>query len=85
MESEACVCLAFNGNALPWLVLVLLVCVMPLGGCASRAVIPDHTVPHRVATEAVVQVWAQRADGRWVKTEVRLLEGWWIAAPQVVE
>jgi len=67
-------------RALALLAFVLLCC-----GCMTRAAIPDHSVPHRVATETAVEVWVQRPDQRWVRTKVRLLEGWWIAAPQVVE
>jgi hypothetical protein len=70
---------------MPFPRIALIVFVLLCSGCMSRAAIPDHSVPHRVAAETTVEVWVQRSDGRWLKTEVRLLEGWWIASPQVVE
>jgi len=55
-------------------------------GCSPRVqVIPDPTVPHQVATEAEVVIWARRADGSLAPQRVRLLKGWWIAGPPVVE
>ena len=47
--------------------------------------IPDPTVPHQVAAEAVVEIWVRLPDGKWAKVPYRLLEGWWIAGPPVVE
>lgn len=67
------------------LALTLASCALLFNGCATRAVIPDPTVPHRVSQESTLTVWAQRPDGRWVETEIRVLPGWWIASPQVVE
>jgi hypothetical protein len=52
---------------------------------SSRAALPDPTIPHRVAEEAEVVVWVRLADGSLVKAPVRLLPGWWIAGPPVVE
>jgi len=55
-------------------------------GCSPRVqVIPDPTIPHQVAKEAEVEIWARRADGTMARQKVRLLEGWWIAGPPVVE
>ncbi len=70
--------------------LALIVFVMLSAGCASLltktgAVIPDERVPHRVAEEAVIYVWARNKSGQLVKTKIRLLEGWWVASPRVVE
>lgn len=56
-----------------------------LGACAHSQVIPDPTVPHQVAKEAQVQVWVRAPDGKMVAQRVRLLQGWWIAGPPVVE
>ncbi len=67
------------------LALMLVACALLFSGCATRAVIPDPTVPHRVAEETAVVVWAQRPDGRWVKARVRLLAGDWIASSQIIE
>lgn len=55
-------------------------------GCVPRAtVIPDPTVPHQVASEAEIEIWTRLPDGRLAPTKVRLLQGWWIAGPPVVE
>lgn len=56
-------------------------------GCVSvtPAVIPDPAVPHQVAKEAEVEVWCGAPDRRLKKCRVRLLDGWWVASPQVVE
>lgn len=67
------------------LLVPMLAALLLLSGCVSRAVIPHQAVPHRVSKESTATVWAQRPDGRWVETEVRLLPGWWIASPLVVE
>ncbi len=50
-----------------------------------RTVIPDPTIPHRVAKEGELTIWARQPDGQLVKQEVRVLPGWWIAGPPVVE
>lgn len=67
------------------IVLVLLASVLLPSGCARRHAIPDPSIPHRVATEATVEVWVRNREGRMVRERVRILEGWWIASPQVVE
>ena len=68
------------------LVLALLGSALLSSACVPRRlVIPDPTVPHQVAKETTVQVWVQAPDGKRVATPVRLLEGWWIAGPPVVE
>jgi len=65
--------------------LALLVCGLLSSGCARRHAIPDPSVPHRVARETTAVVWVRRHDGRLVEERVRVLPGWWLAAPQVVE
>jgi hypothetical protein len=67
------------------LVLALSASALLFSGCVKRTVIPDPTVPHQVAKETGVQIWVRAPGGKWVKQEVRLLEGWWIAGPPVVE
>jgi len=69
------------------IVLVVIASVMlsPASGCFRRAAIPDPTIPHRVAKEAEVEVWVRLPDGRLTRVKVRLLKGWWIAGPPVVE
>ncbi len=55
-------------------------------GCSPRVqVIPDPTIPHQVAKETEVEVWARRADGTMAPQKVRLLKGWWIAGPEIVD
>lgn len=54
--------------------------------CVPRqAILPDPAIPHRVAAETVVEVWARRPDGQLVRERVRLLPDWWVASPQVVD
>lgn len=67
--------------------LALLASAMLSSACASvgRLAIPDQSVPHQVAEETKVKVWVEIEDGKKVPIEVRLLEGWWIASPQVVD
>lgn len=66
-------------------VLMLLASALLSSGCAQVNVIPDPAVPHQVAEESQVTVWARRSDGTRAKVKVRLLEGWWVASPMVVE
>ena len=57
--------------------------------CAScvhgPAVLPDPTVPHQMAAETEVTVWCRTEKGPLSTCTVRLLPGWWVASPQVVE
>jgi hypothetical protein len=57
-----------------------------LSNCGvSRLAIPDPTIPHQVAKETEVEIYTRLPDGKLSKTKVRLLKGWWIAGPPVVE
>jgi hypothetical protein len=67
------------------LVLVLCASATLLPGCVKRTVIPDPTVPHQVAREAEIEIWVDVKGDKKVRQKVRLLEGWWIAGPPVVE
>jgi hypothetical protein len=65
---------------------VLVASAMLSSGCgASRLAIPDPNIPHQVAAETPVTIWVRLANGSMTKVEVRLLEGWWVASPQVVD
>lgn len=65
---------------------VLLILLGLLAGCdLSRKVIPDSSIPHRVASETNVVVWVRGPDGKLSQVEVRLLAGWWIASDRIVE
>jgi hypothetical protein len=71
---------------MPGIVRVLAACTMLWTGCAhSQMVVPDPTVPHQVAREVEVVVWCRLPDGKLAQCEVRLLPGWWVAGPPVVE
>jgi hypothetical protein len=48
-------------------------------------VIPDQSIPHRVAEEARVQIWVRVAGGGFSREPVRLYEGWLVAAPILIE
>lgn len=47
--------------------------------------IPSSKVPHRVAQETDVVIYVRLPDGSFQEEEIRLLKGWWIASPEVVE
>jgi hypothetical protein len=65
---------------------VLALTAFAMLSCASsKASIPDPTIPHRVAREGKLEVWVRQPDGSFSRTKVRVLEGWWIAGPPVVE
>jgi hypothetical protein len=64
---------------------VLVVFGMLTSSCVKRNVIPDPTVIHQVAEESCITIWVRGSDGKKVKQKVRLLEGWWIAGPPVVD
>ena len=65
----------------------LLACALLFSGCSLMPrpqILPDPNVPHQVAAETTVTIWARRPDGQLVQQPVRVLPGWWIASPQVV-
>lgn len=75
-----------RSNPIRWTVLGLSASLLLSSACAhSPLVLPDPTVPHRVAEPAAVKVWCRLPDGRTAKCAVRLDPGWWVASPQVVE
>jgi hypothetical protein len=59
--------------------------VLSLTSCAGRGVIPDPTIPHRLAADADVVLWMRQPDGTLKKVEAHALAGWWLAGPPVVE
>lgn len=63
---------------------VLFACAMLSTGCAPRP-LPDPRIPHRIAADAVVEVWVRLPDGTLGRAKVRAAEGWWLASPQVVD
>ena len=63
----------------------LVVSAMLSSGCGRSNVIPDPNIPHQVAAETCVDIWVRRESGSMEKVKVRLLEGWWVASPQVVD
>lgn len=71
---------------LAWLALVPL--LLWLNGCFGlprQSVLPDPNVGHRVAVETTVQVWVRRPDGQLVVQVVRLLPGWYIFSPTLID
>lgn len=54
--------------------------------CAPKVTaIPDPNVPHQFASETEGDIWVRLPDGRMAKQRVRVLEGWWLASPPLVE
>jgi len=75
-----------SGRSLRLVMLIVpVVSVMLSSGCGHSNVIPDPNIPHQVAAETCVEVWVRRESGSMEKVKVRLLEGWWVASPQVVD
>ena len=77
-----------SGRLLPCrtILSVLVASAMLSSGCGgNRLAIPDPTIPHQVAAETSVTVWVRLSSGAMTKVQVRLLEGWWVASPQVVD
>ena len=65
---------------------MLIASVLLSSGCAPRTtVIPDPTVVHEVAEEGELVIWTRMPDGRMAKVSARVLPGFWIAGPPVVE
>jgi hypothetical protein len=58
---------------------------LSLTSCAGKGVIPDPTIPHRLAKEADVVLWMRQPDGTMKQVPARALAGWWLAGPPVVE
>lgn len=54
-------------------------------GCAGPKVIPDPTIPHRVAKPGHLVVWGRLPSGQFAEVEVEIPAGWWVAGPLVVE
>lgn len=67
--------------------LLLLSAMLCSGGCLlpRQHVLPDQSVPHRLAKPETVWIWVRRPDGDLVQEKVRVEAGWWVAAPSVVE
>ena len=59
--------------------------LLSTGCCSSGRVVPDATVPHQLAAESCVEVWARRPDGQLERVKVKAPAGWWLAGPPVVE
>lgn len=68
--------------------LLALLASVTLSGCSiipRTEAIPSPKVPHRIARETTVWIYVRLPDGSFQEEEVRLLKGWWVASPQVVE
>lgn len=67
-------------------VLLLLASALLSSGCVHhQAVLADPSVVHRVAEEVEIQVWARAPGGELVKTQVRVLPGWYVAGPPAID
>jgi hypothetical protein len=67
-----------------WLALVA---SLPLFvGCATKTIVlPNPSIPHRVAKETTATIWVRLPSGQLAKAKVRVMPGWWLASPEVVE
>jgi hypothetical protein len=50
----------------------------------GRTIIPDRRIPHRVADNGTLTVWARTKEGDMIKTRITVEPGWWIASPEVI-
>jgi len=64
----------------------LVASAMLSSGCgASKLAIPDERIPHQVAQEGEVTVWVRLSSGDMTPVKVRVLPGWWVASPLVID
>lgn len=67
-------------------IFALIASTMLCAGCAVRTLtLPDPSIPHRVASEATVEIWVRGQDGTLTKQKVKIEEGWYLASPMVVD
>lgn len=59
--------------------------MLSIGCGANKLVIPDPTIPHEVAQDSEVWIWARTSDGKMAKVKVRLHEGDWCADQTLIE
>ena len=54
-------------------------------GCLCRhAILPDLTVPHRVANDTCIDALVRRPDGAMQIECIKVRAGWWVAAPEAL-
>lgn len=67
------------------IVATLIACAMLCTGCVKRdVVVPDRTIPHRIAEEAEVRIIVRKGDQTVVET-ARFPAGAWIAWPDLLD
>jgi hypothetical protein len=79
---------ALKKSKRPTMSAALAICAMLSSGCSlfpRTETIPDPSIPHRIADESEAVIWVRRPDGTLTRETVRVLPGWWLASPQVVE
>jgi len=54
-------------------------------GCARTIALPNPSIPHRVARETTATIWVRLPNGQLTQAKVRVMPGWWLASPEVVE
>ena len=65
--------------------LIAFVMLFTTGCTHPRKVIPNLLIPHQVAHEVEVYIYATDANGSERVEKITLQEGWWIASPLVIE
>jgi hypothetical protein len=62
------------------------VLLLTLPGCPPQErALPDPRIPHRLAGDVDAKEWVRKPDGSFEQQPVRIPDGWWIAAPNIVE
>lgn len=66
--------------------LIVIASLMLLTSCVPRQdVIPNSTIPHKLAKPTTVTIWTRRSDGKYVEQTITVPAGWWVASPFIVE
>ena len=63
-----------------------LIVLQMLSGCGSNPVLLDRKIPHRLADDVSVTVWARDTDGKLVKVRAQLpADRTWVADELILE
>lgn len=64
---------------------LLLFALLLLGCQHQKRILPDETVPHRLAKPVDAFIFVETRPGVFTEQSVELPANWWVASPKVVE
>jgi hypothetical protein len=67
------------------LALIASVMLFAMPGCGPDRALPNPSVPHRLAKPADAVIYVRTSSGDLQEQEVTIPDGWYIAAPALVE